>query len=58
VEFLIPRVPRFMVPRYVELVDSFPKTEATMRVRKHLLREEPLNDRTWDRVAAGITVPR
>jgi crotonobetaine/carnitine-CoA ligase len=58
VQFLIPRVPRFMVPRYVEFVDSFPKTEATMRVRKHLLREDPLNDRTWDRVSAGIIVPR
>jgi crotonobetaine/carnitine-CoA ligase len=58
VEFLIPRVPRFMVPRYVEIVDSFPKTEATMRIRKHLLREDPLNDRTWDREAAGIQVPK
>lgn len=58
IHFLIPRVPRFMVPRYVEFVDTFPKTEATFRVRKHLLREHGLNDGTWDREAAGIKVPR
>jgi crotonobetaine/carnitine-CoA ligase len=58
IHFLIPRVPRFMVPRYVEVVDSFPKTEATLRVRKHLLREHALGDATWDREAAGIEVPR
>ena len=26
IEFLVPRMPRFMVPRYVELVDALPKT--------------------------------
>jgi crotonobetaine/carnitine-CoA ligase len=55
---LIGTMPRFMVPRYVELVDSLPKTEATQRVKKNLLRESPLNDRTWDREAAGVEVPK
>jgi crotonobetaine/carnitine-CoA ligase len=55
---LIPRMPSFMVPRFVEVVDSLPKTEATMRVQKVKLREDPLNDRTWDRVAAGIQLPK
>jgi crotonobetaine/carnitine-CoA ligase len=55
---LIATMPRFMVPRYVELVDSLPKTEATQRVKKNLLRERPINDRTWDREAAGLEVPR
>lgn len=58
VDFLVPRVPRFMVPRYIEVVESFPKTEATLRVRKHVLREDALNEATWDREAAGIVVPR
>jgi carnitine-CoA ligase len=58
IHFLIPRVPRFMVPRYVEFVEAFPKTEATLRIRKHLLRDGALNDATWDREAAGIKVPR
>jgi crotonobetaine/carnitine-CoA ligase len=55
---LIPVMPRFMLPRFVELVDHLPKTDATMRVKKHLLREKPLNDRTWDREAAGVDVPK
>jgi crotonobetaine/carnitine-CoA ligase len=58
IEFLIPRMPRFMVPRFVEFVDEFPRTEATMRVQKVKLRAEALNDRTWDREAAGIVVPK
>jgi crotonobetaine/carnitine-CoA ligase len=55
---LIETMPRFMVPRYVEFADSLPKTEATQRVKKNLLRDDPLNDRTWDREAAGVAVPR
>jgi len=55
---LIGAMPRFMVPRYVEMVDSLPKTEATQRVKKHLLRVDPLNGRTWDREAAGIEIPK
>jgi crotonobetaine/carnitine-CoA ligase len=58
VQFLIPRMPRFMVPRYVEVVDALPKTDATQRVRKVELRRDALNDRTWDREAAGIALPR
>jgi crotonobetaine/carnitine-CoA ligase len=56
IEFLVPRMPKFMVPRYVEFVEALPKTEGTMRTRKFELRTEPLNDATWDREAAGITV--
>jgi carnitine-CoA ligase len=56
VEFLVPRMPRFMVPRYVQFIDELPKTEGTMRIRKFELRSEPLDERTWDREAAGFTV--
>ena len=55
---LIPRMPRFMVPRYVEFVDHLPKTDATMRVKKQMLRESALNEHTWDREAAGVEVPK
>jgi carnitine-CoA ligase len=58
ITFLIPLMPRFMVPRFVEVLDSLPKTEATMRVQKVKLRDDPLNARTWDREAAGIQVPK
>jgi carnitine-CoA ligase len=55
IEFLTPRMPRFMVPRYVEFVAEIPKTEATLRVKKYLLREKAVNDATWDR-ERGATI--
>ncbi len=48
-EFLAPRMPRFMLPRYVEVVDDLPRTEASMRVRKHELRSRGVTPATWDR---------
>jgi len=58
VEFLVPQMPRYMVPRFVEVMDALPKTEATLRVQKVKLREAPFNDATWDREAAGVAVPK
>jgi crotonobetaine/carnitine-CoA ligase len=58
IRFLIPRMPRFMVPRYVEVVAELPKTDATLRVKKYLLRDDPINAATWDREVAGIRIPR
>jgi carnitine-CoA ligase len=55
--FLIPRMPYFMVPRYVEIVSELPKTP-TMRVKKHELVERGNTANTWDREAAGIKVKR
>ena len=55
---LIVTMPRFMVPRFVEFTDCLPKTEATQRVKKQQLRENPLNARTWDREAAGVEIPK
>lgn len=57
VRFLIARMPRFMVPRYVEFADALPKTP-TFRTRKVELRADAVNERTWDREAAGIEIPR
>jgi carnitine-CoA ligase len=53
VAFLAQRMTSFMVPRYVEVFDELPKTAATKRVRKVELRENPLNERTWDRMAGS-----
>jgi crotonobetaine/carnitine-CoA ligase len=52
-DFLEPRMPKFMLPRYVEVVASLPKTDATFRTRKVELRAAGLNDATWDREARG-----
>jgi crotonobetaine/carnitine-CoA ligase len=47
-QFLIKRMPTFMVPRYIEFVVDPERTEAMKRIKKPLLRVDPLNDRTWD----------
>jgi crotonobetaine/carnitine-CoA ligase len=57
VEFLVPRLPYFAVPRYVRLVDAIPKTE-TNKQRKFPFREAGITPDTWDRVAAGIVLKR
>ncbi len=50
VEFLRPRMARFMLPRYVEVVDALPKTP-TEKVRKAELRSAGITEATWDRAA-------
>lgn len=42
------KLPDFMVPRYLEYVESFPKTP-TERIEKYKLRQNALNENTWDR---------
>ena len=54
-QFLIPRMAHFMVPRFVRVMDDLPKTP-TAKVQKHLLRQ--ITADTWDREAAGIRVRR
>ncbi|MCU1457679.1 MAG: hypothetical protein JWL73_1771, partial [Actinomycetia bacterium] len=39
-------------------VAELPKTPATQRVQKYELRQNARNERTWDREAAGITLPK
>ena len=56
IRWLIPRIPGFMVPRYVEFAEVLPLTP-TQKVRKAVLREGGV-DHAWDREAAGIEVPR
>ena len=57
-EFLIPKMPRFAIPRFVEVWDELPKTEATARIQKARIRESGVTDTTWDRIRAGIKLPR
>ena len=51
VDFLSVRIASFMVPRYVEVMDDFPRNATTGRVRKHELRDRGVIDATWDRLA-------
>jgi carnitine-CoA ligase len=48
IDYLASRLPRFMVPRYIEFVTSMPLTPS-MKVEKFKLREIGLTAQTWDR---------
>jgi crotonobetaine/carnitine-CoA ligase len=54
------RLPRFMVPRYVEFLEELPKT-ATEKIEKYRLRAEGdrgITPGTWDRQQAGFQFSR
>ena len=55
--FLEPRLAHFMIPRYVRIVDSLPKTP-TEKIEKHRLRAEGITADSWDREAAGLRIRR
>lgn len=55
--FLKERMPYFMVPRYIRIMDDLPKTP-TSKVRKNILRQEGVTADTWDREQAGIKIKR
>jgi crotonobetaine/carnitine-CoA ligase len=51
-------LPYFAIPRYVELRAALPVTEATGRVKKHVLRAEGITPSTWDLEEFGFSVTR
>jgi crotonobetaine/carnitine-CoA ligase len=58
IDFCVERLPRFMVPRFVEFLDALPRTP-TDKVAKYRLRAEGdhgITPSTWDR-EAGPTGP-
>ncbi len=57
IEFLVPRLAYFMVPRYVRVVAEIPKTE-TNKPRKIVFRDQGITADTWDREKAGIRLKR
>ncbi len=57
ISYLVPLVPRFMVPRYVEMMEALPRTP-TEKVRKDALRQIGVNAATWDRENEGMVLPR
>jgi crotonobetaine/carnitine-CoA ligase len=57
IEFLIPRMAHFMVPRYIRLVDELPKTP-TQKVQKVKMRDEGVTEDTWDREVHGVRIKR
>lgn len=60
VAFCEEKLPRFMVPRYVEIVDELPRTP-TDKIAKHELRaagDRGITSGTWDRESAGAGASR
>jgi crotonobetaine/carnitine-CoA ligase len=51
------RMPYFAVPRYVEFMESLPKTP-TERVQKYLLKQAGITPNTWDREKSEVQVTR
>ena len=56
-EFLLPCMAHFMLPRYVRVMDALPKTP-TNKIQKADLRREGITPDTWDREAAGFAIKR
>jgi carnitine-CoA ligase len=52
IRFVVPRLPYYMVPRYVELVLELPRT-SSQRIHKDRLRERGVILTTWDREASS-----
>ncbi len=52
-EFLTTRMASYMLPFYIDVVDSIPKTE-TQKIQKNLLRAIPISDSTWRRPARRV----
>jgi crotonobetaine/carnitine-CoA ligase len=57
IEYLIPRMPRHNVPRYIEIVDELPRTPS-FKVKKAELRAAGITEQTWDRERAGVKLGR
>jgi crotonobetaine/carnitine-CoA ligase len=60
IAFLDGRLPYFMVPRYVEVLEALPKTpnEKVRKVELRRMGRDGITDSTWDREAAGVSVSR
>jgi crotonobetaine/carnitine-CoA ligase len=54
-QYCAARMAYFMIPRYVRIVQSFPKT-GTERTMKYQLKAEGITRDTWDREASGYTI--
>ena len=56
-DYCAEHMPRYAVPRFVEVVPALPKT-ATGKLQKQELRQAGVTETTWDRESIGYVVPR
>lgn len=57
-EFFKESIPYFAIPRYVRIMEALPRTDATMRVQKHILQNEGVAADTFDLEALGFRLER
>lgn len=57
IDYLVPRMPRHMVPRFVDVVAELPMSPS-FKIKKAELRGQGISLSTWDREAAGIKLKR
>lgn len=57
ITFLTARMPYFMVPRYIRVMNELPKTPSA-KVQKMVLRGDGVTADTWDREAVGMRLRR
>jgi crotonobetaine/carnitine-CoA ligase len=56
-DFCVARMPRYAVPRFIEILAELPKT-ASGKVQRQLLRNRGVSDTTFDRDTIGYAIPR
>lgn len=56
-DWLQPRMPFFMLPRYIEFTSDMPRT-GSAKIEKYKLVEAGLGPTTWDREAVGYKIDR
>jgi carnitine-CoA ligase len=57
IDYCVPRMPYFAVPRYIEFIDEIPKTPS-QKIQKNKLRDRGRGSATWDRESVGYKVTR
>lgn len=55
--FINDNAPHFIVPRFIELVDTLPYTP-TNKIEKYKLRARGIGEHAWDRLATGFELAR
>jgi crotonobetaine/carnitine-CoA ligase len=56
-DFCVPRMPYFAVPRYIEFLSEIPKTPSA-KIQKNKIRDRGLGPSSWDRESVGYKVRR
>ena len=56
-DWCIQRMPRYAVPRFIEIVSEIEQTP-TGKIRKQKLRDTGVTPNTWDRESVGYVLPR